>query len=63
MTIAFFSLAGLDLLCEDDLLTKDKDKTINFIYGLQRTPDDDGEIHESYTVQATITRCFINCSL
>ena len=43
MTIAFFSLAGLELLSADDLPVKDKAKIIEYIYGLQIIPDDAGK--------------------
>ena len=44
MTIVFFSLSGLDLLYAQDILDKDKEETIKFIYALQLLPDLDGKL-------------------
>lgn len=42
MTVAFFAISGLDIINSLNVLDKDKDKIIDWIYSLQVLPDATG---------------------
>ena len=44
MTAAFFAISGLDMLNCIDVLDKDRDKIISWIYSLQVLPNADGNV-------------------
>ena len=45
MTVAFFSISGLDILNELEVLEDEKSDIIEWIYSLQLLPREDGELY------------------